>query len=194
MLLPGGTLTLDLGSRFIGWCLGYVDNGAPRQFGTWEAPTYGGQGAMFAAAQHELRESIAAAQPRNVIFEAPLTLLAMLPRRGKDGQLKFHTNMATVEMQLGLQAVVKIACHDFTLLPPSSISADKVRDEILGQSHFPRNTVKSACIRYCRERGWKVNNSHEADAVLIFEWYRRRMTHNAPAAGPLWRDIDQVAS
>lgn len=193
MIVPGGTLTLDLGSRYIGWCLGYVDSRALRTWGTWQAPKYGGQGAMFAAAQHEIRASIEAAQPRNVVYEKPLSLMAMLPRRGKDGSLKMHTNMATMEMQLGLQAVVKIACHDFELLPPSSVSADMVREELLGQSRFEKGLVKAAVIRYCWDRGWKVNTSHEADAVLICEWFFRRIRKNAPAAGPLWRDIDLVA-
>lgn len=175
-LEPGGVLTLDLGWRTIGWCLGWDDGEDRRVFGSWSLPKIGGRGALFTAADNIIIESIEAAQPKQVIAEDVLVVQA-------------QTSTETAKKQMGLEAVVCMQCYRYSVLF-TTVSANLVRDALLGQARFAkRDQVGKEAIAFCRRKGWAVKSDHEADAVMIYEWHRRQVRNIRPASGPLWREV-----
>jgi hypothetical protein len=175
-LEKGGVLTLDLGWRTIGWCLGWDDGPDRRIFGSWVLPNIGGRGAMFTAADNVLMETLQVCEPVSVIAEDALDV---------HGQ----TDQITAKKQYGLEGIVCMQCYRHSI-PFSTVSANLVRNAILGQSRFPRRgEAKKAVMGFCRRRGWNVRNDHEGDSVMIFEWHNRQVRNIRPAAGPLWREV-----
>ena len=161
----GGVLALDL-SRVTGWCYGAPGCNLP-EFGSWLMPL-AVEGARYAALDNELTDAFAALRPSHVIIEAPIALPAM-------------TNRAAMWQQLGMRAIVRAAAWRDSV-SVSEVSAEIVRNELLGFSRVPGKpgAIKFHCIRWCRRNGIHVTDDHQADAVFLWEWRRRRVSGEWP--------------
>jgi Holliday junction resolvasome RuvABC endonuclease subunit len=170
---PGGIFTLDL-AGVIGWAYGHVGDQSPL-FGDWHLPHIGGEGARYAAAENEIASAMDRFAPSHVVLEAPLSFQALLG----------VSNMRVMTQQLTLRGMAyseawRAAC------PISEVSADIVRRELLGQSHFAKDTVKREVMRFCFRQGWKVPSHNAGDACMVWAWHVGQVS--SLGNGPLFRE------
>jgi Holliday junction resolvasome RuvABC endonuclease subunit len=169
----GGVLTLDL-AGIVGWAYGHTHQRCPI-FGRWPLPKFGGEGGRYATLENELAAAMERYHPSAMVIEAPLTFQALLG----------HSDAATVQQQYTLRGIAYMLGYRYSC-PVSEVSADLVRYEILGQSRFPKKgQIKIEVVRWCHRHGMKVPDHNSGDAVLTWEWHRRRVTGRPPAFGPL---------
>jgi Holliday junction resolvasome RuvABC endonuclease subunit len=167
-------LALDLSSR-TGWAFGRINARSPEGFGTWMLPMIGGEGARYAAFENELAAMIQTRQPTHLVMEAPLSFAALLG----------VSNMKTMCQQLTLRGIgyseayrASISCRE--------VSAEIVRDAILGKGRFPKGTVKSVVVAHCWKQGWRVPDDNAGDAVLTWAWLAGQLRGSQPVAGRLF--------
>ena len=156
----GGILALDL-ARVTGWCYGTALANMP-VVGSWVMPLEGGEGCRFASFENELIAAVETFQPSHIYAEAPLPLAAM-------------NNRASAWQQLGMRAFVRSVGYRYAI-PVGEISADMVRMELLGMSRVVGNPagIKTRAVLWCKRAGIAVSDHNQADAVLLWEWARRR--------------------
>jgi len=171
--MPGGVLTLDL-AGIIGWAYGHIADASPI-FGRWILPHIGGEGARYAAAENEIAAAMDRFAPSYVVCEAPLSFQALLG----------VSNMRVMCQQYTLRGIAYAEAWRASC-PISEISSDIVRRELLGQSHFAKDTVKREVVRFCHKRGWKVPDHNAGDACMVWAWHRGQMRSNGK--GPLFAD------
>lgn len=168
----GGVLALDL-AGIVGWAYGHVHQRRPI-FGRWPLPKVGGEGGRYATFENELAAAMERLHPSAMVIEAPLSFQALLG----------HSDAATVQQQYTLRGIAYMwGYRDRCRV--SEVSADLVRYEVLGQSRFPKGEVKGHVVRWCMRHGMNVPDHNAGDAVLTWEWHRRRVAGRAPAFGPL---------
>jgi hypothetical protein len=172
-LLMGGILALDL-AGVVGWAYGHLTDRDPA-FGTWHLPHMGGEGARYAAFENELAEAMDRLAPTKMILEAPLSFAALLG----------VSNMRVMCQQYTLRGIALAEAWRASCAP-SEVSADRVRQEMLGQSRFAKDTVKREVVRYCWRSGWRVPDHNAGDACLVWAWYRSQLHANPPGSGPLF--------
>jgi hypothetical protein len=161
--MSGGILALDLAST-TGWAYGTQACAAP-EVGTWRLGK-GSEVARMGAFGSELSDFVRAHRPSVILLEAPISFRVM--RR-----------FADAAQQLGLRAVaMAIAWQNET--PCHEIECLRVRAEMLGSRNFPRGEVKGVVMAYWQRRGVPMPDHNAADAALMWEWYRLRLTGKPP--------------
>lgn len=173
---PGGVLALDL-SSVVGWAYGVLALRHPF-FGTWHLR--GAEGERYARFENELEEAIDRWKPSKMVIEKSFTLQAF-------AEASTYRIMA---QQMSLRAL----CYSEgwrTSTVVTEIDAYTVRFEVLGRGAFPKDQVKTEVVRWCTRRGINVPDHNAGDAVLTWEWHRRRMAGAGPVAGPLFREDPQ---
>lgn len=153
---PGGILALDLSSH-TGWAYGHTADKEPL-WGQIDLPTVGGQGMMFAGLQRTLADLITVLEPKHMVTEAPLSLQAMNNRQSAFQQIGLRS-IATMEAYYG-----SLAYHERDVY--------SVRLRVLGTGRFPEGKVKQTIIAWCQRRGWMVATDNQADACVLWEYYR----------------------
>lgn len=171
----GGVLALDLAS-VVGWAYGLLTQKQPI-FGTWHLPHIGGEGGRFAAFENELEAALERWQPAHMVLEKSFSLQAF-------AQSSSYRIMA---QQISLRGFA-YAEGWRTSTSISEIDAYTVRTEVLGQGRFAKDKVKREVVRWCMQHGMRVPDHNAGDAVLVWEWHRRRIMGVGPVAGPLFRE------
>jgi Holliday junction resolvasome RuvABC endonuclease subunit len=159
----GGLLALDLGST-IGWAYGPLDWPQPLS-GYITTPVLGGQAPRFQVLDSELCDMIEKWQPTKLAVESPLHVMA-------------HDSTAAAALLYGMRAIVLLRAYGYEI-PLSSISADLVRQDLMGFCRIPggkRGAIKDAVLAWCRHRKhWQISNHNAADAALIWAWHQRQL-------------------
>ena len=173
----GGTLTLDL-SSIVGWAYGRVGIDRIPWFGTWHLPKIGGEGARYGSFENELAAHMDRLEPSEMVLETTLSLGAFYER----------STLQIVYQQVSLRAVAVIEAWRGSCAK-SEVDIRIARQEVLGAPwHLKREAAKRQSVQWCRERGMMVPDDNAADAVVIWEWHRMRLTNTPPIAGPLFRE------
>ena len=110
-------------------------------------------------------------RPSRLIVEAPLHIAAM-----------HHDGAA--RQQLGLRAIVLCESSRAETPIPEEYSADLVRQEMLGRSHFPKGTVKRHVIQWARDNGFRPADDNEADAICLWSYYDRQIKRGSRGKDP----------
>jgi hypothetical protein len=165
----GGTLTLDL-ARVTGWAYGPLVWGEPL-FGDLYMPALGGEGIRYASLENELIHMLDVFKPGQIVMESALPPQA-------------QTNVTSARQAYGMRAIVY--CNAYReAVSVSEVSADLVRNELLGFSRAPGrpDAIKTHVVHFCKRRGWHVPSHNAGDACLLWEWFRRRLV--GPRQGAL---------
>jgi Holliday junction resolvasome RuvABC endonuclease subunit len=158
----GGLLAIDPGS-VIGWSYGLLSEPVPL-FGHIITPMMGGPAPRFMALDNELCSMIESFKPSRIAIESPLHVMA-------------HDSTAAAEILFGMRAIVLLRGYGYSV-PISSVSADLVRQDMMGFNRIPgkRGAMKQAVVMYCRhKRGIPVQNHNAGDAVLIWLWHQKQL-------------------
>lgn len=170
----GGVLALDLAGT-VGWAYGLLGPSPPAS-GFWRLPHIGGEGERYARLENELEGFCERNQPAAFVIERSFTLEAFAR----------HSNYRVMAQQITLRGIAYLVAWRFSAAV-SEIDPQTVRAEVMGQRRYSKDIVKREVVRYCRERGWKVTDHNQADALVTWEWHRMRIMGVPPVAGPLWR-------
>jgi len=146
-------LALDI-SNSVGWAL--LERGCDPRWGTWPMPVetverYERRGA---ALWHWLQESVSVFQPHAIAAEAPLIPNSHNP---------VSTTTDTVIFLSGSVYIAGAVAGDRGLRF-ERVHHDDAKIALLGTA---RNVKKIDMIAACFERGWRVQNDHEADAIGV---------------------------
>jgi len=182
---PGGVLALDL-ARVTGWAWGHLHWSAP-WYGSWHMPETGGEGFRLMCLENEVADAIGEHKPEAVVLEAPLRFLPVRRDR-RTGRLRLESNREAMWQQIGMRAIVRCYCARRSI-PVSEVSADLVRNDILGFSRVPGHSgaIKRHVVQWCRHHGMRVSDDNQADACMLWCWQRRRLV------GPVQRTLAEVA-
>jgi Holliday junction resolvasome RuvABC endonuclease subunit len=153
-------LAIDAGG-ITGIAVGALGLEQPRFFDLHRA--YGDEVARFWRFDASIREIIAEYRPDRIVLEAPLRLKAM------------HSE-AAAHQQLGLRAIV-LSRAGHADIPIAEIEPAKVRKALLGFSAgAKRGAIKAHVELWCTRRGLKVPSDNAADAVLLWQYEKMRLT------------------
>ncbi len=156
---PGGILTYDVGIS-TGWAYGHSTDNEPT-FGGLILPVMGGEGAKFAAFENEVAGHMDLFQPKHVRCAVPLHHMA-------------GDSRASVQQQLGLRALV--VCEAYRASAAyGEVDEYTARLEVLGTGRFKKGTVKPIVLAWCRKQGWSPGTHDQGDALVLWEYFRRRL-------------------
>jgi hypothetical protein len=113
-------------------------------------------------------------QPDLVVFESPAVPSIMA---GK-------TNIDTIKLLIGLAEHLEEWCYDHFELREASVS--QVRSHFIGQN-MKAALAKPRTVERCRELGWNVENTDEADACALWDYQCCHLRPDlAPQTTPLF--------
>lgn len=169
----GGVLALDLAST-VGYAYGDLAERLPVAFGIWKLPKVGGEGARYAAFENMLSAMCERVRPSKLILEAPLPLMAQTQGR-----------IAQQQYTLRGFAYAEGYRQSATVL---EVSADLVRNALLGRSRFGTDKVKVEVVAYVRRLGLRVPEHNSADAAMVWLWLRGQLHGTRSVSGPLFQE------
>lgn len=122
-------------------------------------------GHRFSQALHMTKRLIEQHGPDVIAIEAPIVTGA------KGGQER-------AQLALGLRACVMGICHirgvRFVEYPVQTI-----RKHFIGQGNLKRTEAKAAVMKRCRQLGWHVDSTDEADAAAVWDLARAKLRYSA---------------
>ena len=164
--LTGGILALDLSST-VGWAYGLPGRGPALDFGSWALARTSNDtmGSRFASFDNELRAALKRFRPQHLCLEAPLPPQA-------------QTNATSCRIAYGLDAIARGNAYRFSCAV-HAIDTRSARAEVVPKpprGMFRDDKVsKDTIIAWAKSQGRAVTNDHQADALVILEYYRHRL-------------------
>jgi hypothetical protein len=153
----GTVLALDL-ATVTGWAFG--EPGKVPEFGTIR---FGKPGGERAAAYRNFRMwldgkwNVRDQQPELIVYESSAVPSIMA---GK-------TNIDTIKLLIGLAEHLEEWCHNNFELREASVG--QVRSHFIGRN-MKAAIAKPMTVERCRELGWNVANTDEADACALWDY------------------------
>lgn len=150
-------LALDI-ATCTGFAIGDPENGVT-DHGSHRLPKTGDDiGAFLSAYRDWLTAKICECKPWTVIFEAPV-----LPGTGK-------TSIGTLRRLYSLAGLTELVAHD-NKLDCQEANVSDITTHFVG-ANAPRfgDKRKQATIAKCRERGWRVIDDNDADALALLDY------------------------
>lgn len=149
----GKILTLDLATE-LGWCLGRP--GDEPRWGAFRLPKTGKDAGAFGAAFHRwlypfLKEEL----PELVVFEAPL--------QGGFGQSTFATKYKLQGLCFNAETLCRLMN-----IRVYQVDAGTWKSAIIGTNRFNKQSKPYPPIEACAQRGFRISNDNEADAVCLW--------------------------
>lgn len=130
-------------------------------FGTWKlpGPFIDAPGRFLASFENALLAAIDRWRPSRVVIEAPI----------RSGSMHGKTNANTLAQQINLWGQTHQACYRENTLVLERASST-VRLTVLGKGGFAEGQAKRVVVAWCHQRGWKVQDDHQADAAALWQY------------------------
>ncbi len=168
-------LTLDIGTRSMGWAAGRVDAAIPH-CGTWELPGMADQGALYGRLWEKLGQWCERRRPDLIAYVRPFMNKGSIAAEGLGGLSSvlhlFCTGKAT---RLGAIPLRRIDEADAraAILDPNirKLMAQASRAAGKGKGAGSK-LAKAMAMEWCRAHGLEPSSGDAADATIVWEYTR----------------------
>jgi Holliday junction resolvasome RuvABC endonuclease subunit len=169
-------LALDMAPGVTGYCFGDLSSKLPSKHGFWRMPNIGGEGAIYTAFANVLWDSIEELQPTALVIENPLPPQA-------------QTDTSTAFKIYAMRGYCLEACNRHSVAF-AGVGANDVRVGLLGRCRWPGGSAegKKAIVRHVRSLGLPVSDHNEADAIMVWLFWRAEMIRAESGRDPMFRD------